>query len=137
MAHWRGTDAAFLAALVPDKGVWSVVRIEGGRTEVRFDGSVRTDAKTRPISSLDLEGAIAGSTVVLFHTETRLAASALSFDTEKHEAATLHFIVTGLAPGMWEIWRNGWVVDGGVPVRAGEAVLSFEGRPGSYFIRRL
>jgi hypothetical protein len=113
------------------------VRLDGGRTEIQFDGKVRTKAETHTISSLDLDGAIAGGTVVLFHTEARLASSAFSFDTGDHRAKTLHFIVTGVAPGVWEVWRNGWVVDDGVAVRSGEAVLSFEERPGSYFVRRL
>ena len=137
LAHWRGADAAFLAASVPGKGVWSVVRLEGGKTEVRFDGSLRAGTELRRVSSLDLEGVIAGAAVVLFYTEARLASSAISFDTGKLDVPKLRFIVTGVAPGMWEVWRNGWVVDPGVPVRKGEALLSFEERPGSYFVRRL
>jgi hypothetical protein len=136
VAHWRTADAAFLAAAVAGKGVWSVVRLDGGETELRFEGRVH-GAAGRALSSLDLEGRIVGSTAVLFGTEDRLTSSALSFDTGAHTAETLRFIVTAVAPGVWEIWRNGWLVDTGVPVRAGEAVLAFEGRPGSYFLRRL
>lgn len=137
IAQWRGTDAAFLAGNVPGKGISAVVRINGGKTEIRFDGRVHTTAETSAISSLDLEGVVAGNAVVMFNTESRLASSAISFDTGAVRAGTLRFIVIGMAPGMWEIWRNGWVVDIGTPVRAGEAVLAFDGRPGSYFIRRL
>jgi hypothetical protein len=137
IAQWRGTDAAFLAGNVPGKGVSAVVRINGGKTEIRFDARIYTTAETTPISSLDLEGVVAGNAVILFNTESRLISSAISFDTGAVRAGSLRFIVTGMAPGMWEIWRNGWVVDIGVPVRAGEAVLEFEERPGSYFIRRL
>jgi hypothetical protein len=136
VAHWRVEDAAFLAAHVPEKGVWSVVRLDNGKTEIRFDGKVHATAGT-PISSLDLEGVVAGSTVVLFHNEARLAGSVLSFDTGKQEPKSLRFIVTGVAPGAWDIWRDGWLIEDSVPVRAGEAVLSFSGRPGSYFLRRL
>lgn len=137
VAHWRGPDAAFLAANVPEKGIWSVVRLDGGKTEVRYEGKVVTSARTRAITSLDLEGVIVGSAVVLFYTEARPASSAVSFDTGKTDAERLRFIVTGTAPGMWEVWRDGWIVDIGVPVRGTEGVLAFEGRPGSYFIRRL
>lgn len=137
VAYWRGEDAAFLAVHVADKGVSCVVRLESGKTEIVYSGEIRTQAKTRRISSLDLDGVIAGPNAVLFYTEPRLASSAISFDTGKDDSEKMAFIVTGMGPGMWEIWRDGWVVDIGVPVRAGEAVLAFKGRPGSYFIRRL
>jgi hypothetical protein len=136
VGYWRGSDAAFLAVSVPGKAVQSVVRVDGGKVEIRFDGQVRTDAKSTRISSLDLDGVRAGDAVVLFHTEAGLARSAISFDTGTG-GGRLRYIVTGVAPGMWEVWRDGWVVDIGVPVRRGEGVLYFEDRPGSYFIRRL
>lgn len=136
VAHWRRADAAFLAASTDGKRVQSVVRLDGGRTEIHYPGELGR-IRGRSLTSLDLEGVQTARTVVLFHTEPHLASSALSFDTGRDNAASLQFIVTGIAPGMWEVWRDGWVVDIGVPVRAGEAVLWFEGRPGSYFIRRL
>ena len=137
MGYWRSGDAAFTAVSVAGDGISSIVRIDNGKTEIRHDGdTVRTEAKSTRISSLDLVGVRTGSTVVLFHTEKQMARSALSFDTGSGEGR-LRFIVTGLAPGMWEIWRNGWVVEPEVVVRAGEGVLFFEERPGSYFIRRL
>jgi hypothetical protein len=137
VAHWRNEHAAFLAASVPGKGICSVVRLEAGKAEIRFNGEVHANVRTRALSSLDLTGVVVGNNVVLFHTESRLASSAVSFDTGQSGAGRMRFIVTGLAPGMWEIWRDGWVVDIGIPVRAGEAVLAFEERPGSYFVRRL
>jgi hypothetical protein len=135
VAYWRTPDAAFLAASVSGKGVQSVLRIDGGAVEYRFDGQVRGNGG-KPIESLDLAGVRHGRHVVLFHTETGLARSALSFDTGPAEGE-FRYILTGLAAGMWEIWRDGWVVDIGVPVRKGESVLYFEGLAGSYFIRRL
>jgi hypothetical protein len=139
LAYWRNSAAAFLAVSLPGAGqVRSVVRLNSPETiDVRFDGTVRTEAVSLPVTSLDLEGVRLEDTVVMFHTERNLARSALSFDTGAVTVQTLRFILTGVAPGVWEIWRNGWVVDIGIPVRAGEAVLYFEGRPGSYFIRRL
>lgn len=134
VVHWHDGKAAFLAGHVAGSGIHSVVRLDEGRTELRYPGPL---TKGSPITSLDLDGVQTGATVVLFHTEPHLASSALSFDTAKTEESRLQFILTGLAPGMWEVWRNGWVVEPGVPVRAGEAVLVFEERPGSYFIRRL
>lgn len=137
VGHWRNTDSAFAAVSVPDRGIASVVRLDSGRIEIRHEGaSVHTDARSSPMVSLDLAGVRIESTVVLFHTEKQMARSALSFDTGTGEGR-YRFIVTGLAPGMWEIWRNGWVVEPEVLVRPGEGVLFFEERPGSYFIRRL
>ena len=137
VGYWRSTDAAFAAVSVPERGIASVVRLDGGEVEVIHEGSsIRTGAKATRISSLDLVGVRVGANVVLFHTEKQMARSALSFDTGTGEGR-LGFIVTGLAPGIWEVWRNGWLVEPEVVVRAGEAVLFFEERPGSYFIRRL
>ncbi|HYO83252.1 MAG TPA: hypothetical protein VES20_17740 [Bryobacteraceae bacterium] len=135
VAYWRGQDAAFLAVHVPGKGVQSVVRTNQGRVEFRFDGE-RVHGPGEDIDSLDLSGRRTGDHVVLFHTEPALARSVLSFDAGS-AADSLNFVITGLAPGVWEVWRNGWVVDQGVTVRAGEAVLFFQERSGSYFIRRL
>lgn len=136
VGHWRRGDAAF-AAVSTAKGIASVVRIDEGRTEVRHSGeTVETDAQATRIRSLDLTGVRIGDTVVLFHMEDRMARSAVSFDTGGG-SGRVRFIVTGLAPGMWEIWRNGWLVEPEAPVRAPEGVLYFEERPGSYFLRRL
>ena len=120
IGHWRNPDAAFLAVSVPDKGVQSVVRLNGGKIEIRFDGRVQTEAQATSVTSLDLEGVRTDDAVVLFYTEAGMARSALSFDTGK-AAGKLRYIVTGLAPGMWEVWRNGWVVDIGVAVRPAKA----------------
>ena len=137
VGHWRNGDAAFAAVSTRERGIASVVRLESGNVEILHEGSsIRTEAKSVPISSLDLVGVRVTGTVVLFHTEKQMARSALSFDTGSDEGR-LRFIVTGLAPGMWEVWRNGWLVEPEMPVRAGEAVLFFHERSGSYFIRRI
>ena len=136
VAHWRAADAAFLAGAIPKKGIASVVRLRQERTDIRFDGE-RVHGPGQRIDSLDWAGVQTGGFVVLFHTEPSLARSVFSFETAPGASGRLRFVLTGAAPGVWEIWRNGWVVDPGVTVRAGEAVLFFEERPGSYFIRRL
>jgi len=86
------------------------------------------------VSSLDLAGAALGDTAVLFHTEASSARSAVSFDSS--ETGGRRYLITGLAPGTWEVWRNGWLLDldGRVMPQAG--CLYFEERPGSYFFRR-
>jgi hypothetical protein len=87
------------------------------------------------IAGPDLIGIRAGNWVVLFHTEATAGGSPQSFEVPRGE--TLHFLITGLAPGIWEIWRNGWLeqIDG--VVRAGASVLDFTGPPGHYFLRKL
>ncbi len=140
VGYWKGSDAAFAAVRVPEKGVESVVALgSGGTTKIRFstadDGRI-SGAGGRKVESLDLEGLeIPGGWVVLFNTESRMAGSVLSFDTGKG-SGTRRFVVTGLAPGSWDIWRDGWLIDIGVQVEPSEGVLYFEGRPGSYFLRR-
>lgn len=143
VAHWAGPDssqpeAAFLALHAPQTGVRSIVALKSG-ARVRFEGKVRVENSARPdlLTSLDIDGVLIDGWAVLFHSESGLLRSAFSFDTGKRAEGKIRVLVTGVAPGVWEVWRNGWVVDTGVVVRAPEAVLYFEERPGSYFIRRL
>lgn len=88
-----------------------------------------------PIESLDLAGARVADRVVLFHADTRSATSAVSFDVAG--PARLKFIIVGLAVGTWEIWHNGFLVEPGGAVERDSGVLSFEGAPGGYFLRRI
>jgi len=86
------------------------------------------------VSSLELAGVRLADRVALFHAEATTARSAVSFRVEGTEI--LKYLVTGLAPGDWEIWWNGWLEDpqGFVEPRSG--ALYFEGPAGSYFLRR-
>jgi len=88
-----------------------------------------------PIESLDLAGARLAGRVVLFHADTRSATSAVSFDAGGPRK--LKFVIVGLQVGTWEIWHNGFLVDAGGAVEPGSGVLSFEGAPGGYFLRRI
>ncbi len=85
------------------------------------------------IDGVDVAGAEVTGWVVLFHTEPQVAQSALSFRVRGSEHRK--FLLTGLAPGMWEIWHNGWLVEPQVVKRS--FVLYFEGSAGDYFLRRL
>jgi len=87
------------------------------------------------VESLDLAGARLGGRVVLFHADPRSATSAVSFDAAG--PARLKFLVAGLAVGTWEIWRNGFLMDAGGAVERDSGLLSFEGPPGGYFLRRI
>lgn len=88
----------------------------------------------QPLSSAELAGVRLAGRVVMFHVEPSSARSAVSFAAEG--APALKCLVGGLAPGMWEIWRNGWLEEpmAGVAPRSG--ALYFESRAGSYFLRR-
>jgi hypothetical protein len=143
VAHWTGPeasqpDAAFLAVHVGASGVRSIVALKEG-IRIRFDGRTNVEGRkeAHPVTSLDLDGVRLADWVVLFHSEAGLLRSAFSFDTGPVNASSLRYVITGVAPGVWEIWRDGWVVDIGVVVRAGEGVLYFSERPGSFFVRRL
>lgn len=88
-----------------------------------------------PLSGFELAGARMGEWVVLFHTESRTARSPLSFEALGGERVRV--LLTGLAPGAWELWRNGWLEDPDGVVRPQAAALYFEARPGDFFLRRL
>ena len=87
------------------------------------------------IDSEELAGLRLGSLVILFYTETHMARSAVSFDVAG--PPEIKFLIVGLAPGAWEIWRAGMreLDDGAVAPESG--VLYFEGKPGSYFLRHV
>jgi len=46
------------------------------------------------------------------------------------------FLITDLAEGTWQVWRDGMVVRPAVQVLAERGVLWFEGPPGDYELRR-
>ena len=87
------------------------------------------------IDSEELAGLRLGDLAILFYTETHMARSAVSFDVAGRPA--MRFLIVGLAPGAWEIWRAGMreLEDGAVAPESG--VLYFEGKPGSYFLRHV
>ncbi|MCX6623733.1 MAG: hypothetical protein NTY38_22220 [Acidobacteria bacterium] len=85
-----------------------------------------------PIIGQSVVGAQAGSHVVLFPREGDHPRT-ISFDTEGR--GPLHYLLTGLSPGTWEVWWNGGLVDPDLPAGPG-GTLSFDGAPGGYFLRR-
>jgi hypothetical protein len=94
---------------------------------------IEPEAGAKKIDDIDFNGAIVGDWVVLFHNEARALRSTASFAIAGD--GKYKFMICGLAPGGWEVWRNGWLQDvkGDVDPRSG--VLYFEGAAGSYFIR--
>lgn len=98
------------------------------------DPEAATPLPAGEVSSVELAGVRLADRVVLFHADTTSARGAVSFSVTG--GGTLKYLVTGLAPGTWEVWWNGWLEDpqGFVDPKAG--ALYFEGPPGSYFLRR-
>lgn len=94
------------------------------------------DLTAQNIPGLDFAGVRVGNRVVLFYTERNMARSSASFQIPADDSDdSLRILVAGLAPGAWEIWRNGWLEEAVALVPPRCAVLSFEGRGGSYFLR--
>ena len=113
------------------ENVGAVSAAESSALHVIQMGKVLGIAK---IESDDLAGVRLAEHVVAFHTETRMAQSAVSF--EVGGPAALKFLITGLAPGPWEIWRAGMLEISDSVVAPEAGALHFIGKPGSYFLRR-
>jgi heparin/heparan-sulfate lyase len=98
------------------------------------DPEAATPLPAGEVSSVELAGVRLADRVVLFHADTTSARGAVSFSVTGD--GTLKYLVTGLAPGTWEVWWNGWLEDpqGFVDLKAG--ALYFQGPAGSYFLRR-
>lgn len=92
-------------------------------------------SRVEEISTIDLAGVRIGDWIVLFNADNHSAASGVYFTIEGDRVVKC--LLTGLAPGRWEIWRNGWREDSGPDVAKEAGALYMEGKPGSYFVRRL
>ena len=86
------------------------------------------------IRSLGLAGARVGQTVVLFHTEVGMASSSLFFDL--HASGKLRFLIAGLSPGVWEVWRDGFLEENTHKALPGSGVVVFEAEAGDFFLRQ-
>jgi Heparinase II C-terminal domain len=131
---WRSEPAREVLFVQPrhtPSSTVSVLPVDGEVTVLTFT-PVRSDLPER-IESLDVLGLAVRAWVVLFGTESRSNRSALSFDVSGD--GPRQCLVTGLAPGEWDLWRNGWL-EAAHTVRPREGAVSFETRPGSYFLRR-
>ncbi len=151
----RRPDYAFLAAKLPgDVDVTRslvVLQLHERKAQITFD-VVKTDKTTTSlrcamddgsavppadgeIGSIDFGGVRLQGWVLLFHAESNSARSAVSFNVKG--AGPLRFLIGGLGPGTWEIWRNGWLEDPSGTVERTAGALYFEGPAGDYFLRRL
>jgi hypothetical protein len=146
LGHHFGPDAAapdfaFLA-LDAAPGTRSVVVLRAPAAAITFTAPphskpepprVTGSVKSTPVESMDLIGTRVADWAVLFNIEPRSTRSAVWFETVG--GAELKFLLTGLAPGQWDLWRDGWLIEHGVIVRPTSGALYFTGAPGMYFVR--
>jgi len=92
------------------------------------------ESGAQKITEIDFAGAVTGGWAVFFYNESRALRSTSSFAVPGE--AKLQFLIGGLAPGGWDVWRNGWLEDTKSVVDAQSGVLHFEALAGSYFIRK-
>jgi hypothetical protein len=114
------TPAAAISFTAPGQGKPEPPRVSGS-------------AKPTPVESMDLAGIRVADWAILFNIEPRSTRSAVWFETSGGDK--LRFLLTGLAPGQWDIWCDGWLVDHGAIVRPTAGALYFTGAPGMYFVR--
>lgn len=87
------------------------------------------------MSEVDIAGVRIADWAVTFYTDSHSARSPFSFDAAG--SGRLRFVVTGLAPGTWEIWHAGYLTDPEVAVPREAGAAYFEGPAGGYFFRKL
>jgi hypothetical protein len=156
LGHVESKELGFLAARF-DPGQRSVVYLKGPRTLLIFDfGKVEIPevesvdvvtlspqltaltpaggARPKLWEEVDLLGAEMGDTLVWFHRNRNSIASAVSFLLPKGPEAQL--LVTGLAPGAWDIWHDGWLDEGPLRVQPEAGAALWTSARGSYFLRR-
>lgn len=83
------------------------------------------------IWTIDLAGVRVGDRIIAFHAGLRMAHQPVFFDVD--EGAHLKFLLTGLAPGSWDIWWKGWLEQSGLWVAPHTGTLYFEGPAGGYY----
>jgi hypothetical protein len=96
--------------------------------------TVRPESAVEFVRSVDLDGVRIGDWVVLFHNEIYSAREPQFFFVDRE--GPLKCLVTGLAPGAWELWHNGFVKEPSLEVNPRAGALYFEGLAGNYFFRR-
>jgi hypothetical protein len=97
----------------------------------------RSAAKPFPvekIESRDVVGLRLSDRVVLFNPLGGRAAQPVTFAAQG--PGTLKFLVTDLAEGPWQVWRDGRIVAPALEVSGDAGTLYFEGSAGNYSLRR-
>ncbi len=95
---------------------------------------VADDRPVERISAPELTGVQIADRVIWFQKESARLDHGFQFRTTG--AGQLHYLLTDLAPGTWQIWRDGAIVIPATPVSADAGTLFFSGPGGAYEIRR-
>jgi hypothetical protein len=138
VGHYYGPDPkapqiAFLAVKQGDT-TRSAVRYKSA-AQITYDlKELIAPEGAEKLSFPELEGAIYEGWVVLFHNEANSAAGAVFFKLEADRSYKI--LVTGLAPGRWEIWRDGWREEHTALVHPSAGATQLDGPKGTYFLRR-
>lgn len=101
---------------------------------IQFSGNETAPAAVEFTGSVDLDGARIGNWIVLFHNELDSAREPQFFFVDRE--GPVKCLIAGLAPGLWELWHNGFVKEPSLEVSPRAGSLYFEGAAGSYFFRR-
>jgi heparin/heparan-sulfate lyase len=97
------------------------------------DGKTANVPSVDRLTAKDLTGARIADRVVCFQKESGRIVRPVSFAVSG--AGTLRYLMTDLAEGTWQVWRDGRIVMPAATVRE-FGTLYFEGPPGSYELRR-
>jgi hypothetical protein len=122
-AEWQG----------PKQAVTALERRGHGET-LLLHVIAQTPARFIAQDTISLVGVRFAERLVMFHAERFSARSPVWFDAEG--AANMKCLITGLAPGGWEIWRELYLEDPNGLVRREEGALYLEGPPGRYYLKR-
>jgi hypothetical protein len=126
-------------ALTGESGSWLLEKIpfSNGTSDRVLINIVRQSGtpKVSDLSNLDLAGVQIGEFAVLTYADARAGRSAVFFDAQP--APNLKILIAGLAPGGWEIWRNGWLDEPKNLVTPEARALYHEGKPGGFFLRHV
>jgi hypothetical protein len=99
-----------------------------------MDGKERRSGGVEKLTAKDLVGVRIADRVVWFQKESERVGRPLEFTVAG--AGTIGYLVTDLAEGTWQVWRDGRIVTPAVTVSAEAGTLYFEGPPGRYELRR-
>ncbi len=97
----------------------------------------RDTGKPFPVAKLesgDLIGVRVADSVVFFNRTGDRMSHAVSFTVSG--SSPLKCLVTDLAEGTWQVWRDGRIIRPAVTVNGDEGTLYFQAPPGNYQLRR-
>jgi heparin/heparan-sulfate lyase len=86
------------------------------------------------LTAKGMTGVRVADRVVWFQTASERTERAVAFTVRG--ARTMKYLVTDLAAGTWQVWRDGKIVRPAVRVTESEGTMYFEGPAGSYELRR-